>query len=84
MSAKNASTTFVQRYAVVIREQTIDPLEFLARMLVHVLEQSYVTTRHLARIVACILQGSVIAQILAHLRTAPSPRRPPGRGAPST
>jgi len=46
---------------------------------VHVPEQSYVTTRYLARIVACILQGSVIAQILAHLRTAPSPRRPPAR-----
>ena len=62
MSAKNASVTFVQRYAVVIREQTVGPLDFLARVLVHVPEQSYVTTRYSARIVACILQGSVIAR----------------------
>ena len=79
MSAKNASATFVQRYAVVIGEQTVDPLEFLARVLVHVPERTHVPTRYLTRIVACILQGSVIAQMLAHLRTAPSPRRPPAR-----
>ena len=51
------------------RTVTVDPLEFLARVLVHVPEQRHVTTRYSARIVACIVQGSVIDQILAHLRT---------------
>lgn len=69
MCAKNASATFVQRYAVVTQEQTVDPLEFLVRVLVRVKEQRYVTTRYSAPIVACIHQGSVIAQILADFRT---------------
>ena len=52
------------------RTETVHPLELLARVMVHVREHSYVTTQYSAWIVACILHGSVIAQILAHLRTA--------------
>ena len=69
--------------------ETVDPLEFLARVLVHIPDKGHGATR----IVAFINQASVIDQILTHLRTRaayathagarspPSTRAPASRGA---